>query len=775
MEERQGNKRTPLSVFISYAHEDEPLRQQLEDHLSLLRRQGLISEWHDREILPGAEWAQEIDEHLLAASIILLLISADFLASDYCFDIEMQRALERHQRAEARVIPIILRPCDWQTSPFAPLQSLPNDGKAVTTWQNPDEAFLAIVQGLRRVIEQQQIPLRPLPEVEQKNRRSLIKRVRTTWIEGLLEHSLHEAVRLELHLEERPDMLANPWILQVQELDRAPEPLPAGTSIVQVYDEAGGELLILGEPGAGKTTLLLELARELLERAEQEKHHRLPVIFNLSSWATKCGTLADWLVEELWTKYQVLHKIGQAWIDADQILPLLDGLDEMAEHARPACVQAINSYRQHHLQKQGTVPLVVCCRSQEYSTLTTRVMIQQAVSIQPLTDEQIERYLQSTQGQLEGLQYALRTDQNLSELARRPLVLNIFSLAYQGVAPEDFSTEGAREIQQRQVFATYVERMLSRRGVHSGYPRAQVLPWLAWLAQQLVKNNLSEFYPEGMQRDWLGEPQTRWRWLFALFFGLFGALSFGLSAAGVGYFGYGMRGGLLFGICVGLVSGVSVVRAWLHFRQPIGIHPTGVWNLSVARRFLRREGLLFMLLGVLVVGSSGWFFIEFLGGAIFEKIGFGLVYGLIGGCIGWQIWYTIRYRFHSSTFEEEEELITSTGFGVIDQSGRFGIFIGLFFGFLFGLGFGLIAGLLPGLLVGLGAGLYFGYRFGGGVYLHHHLLRILLWRNRSIPWNFVAFLDEATERLLLRKIGGRYIFIHRLLLDYFASLEKKES
>src|SRR5437868_4372586 len=179
---RQQQSVAPVSVFYSYAHVDEALRQQLETHLSLLRRQGLISEWHDREILPGAQWAEEIDKHLQTASIILLLVSPDFLASDYCYEIEMQRALERHERGEARVIPIILRPCDWKTSPFAQLQSLPRDGKAVRTWQNQDEAFLTIAEGLRRVIERQQVPRSPLSGVEQKNRRALIKRVRATWI-----------------------------------------------------------------------------------------------------------------------------------------------------------------------------------------------------------------------------------------------------------------------------------------------------------------------------------------------------------------------------------------------------------------------------------------------------------------------------------------------------------------------------------------------------------------------------------------------------------------
>jgi TIR domain len=142
----------PLSLFYSYAHEDESLREQMEKHLRLLRRQGLISEWHDRQIVAGTQWARQIDNHLETASVILLLISSDFLASDYCYDLEMQRALERNSRGEAQVIPIILRPCEWRNAPFATLQVLPRDGLPVTEWDNIDSAFLNITQGIRRAL-----------------------------------------------------------------------------------------------------------------------------------------------------------------------------------------------------------------------------------------------------------------------------------------------------------------------------------------------------------------------------------------------------------------------------------------------------------------------------------------------------------------------------------------------------------------------------------------------------------------------------------------------
>jgi TIR domain len=120
----------PVNVFFSYSHKDEKLRDKLAVHLSALQRQQVITSWHDRKISAGAEWAQAIDDNLNAADIILLLISADFLASDYCYDIEMQRAIDRHEAGEARVIPIILKPTDWSGTPFGKFQVFPRNAKA---------------------------------------------------------------------------------------------------------------------------------------------------------------------------------------------------------------------------------------------------------------------------------------------------------------------------------------------------------------------------------------------------------------------------------------------------------------------------------------------------------------------------------------------------------------------------------------------------------------------------------------------------------------------
>ena len=143
-----------IEVFYSYSQRDEALRDELENHLALLKRQGVIRDWHDRRITAGSEWSGKIDDYLNSAGVILLLVSADFLASDYCYDLEMKRAMERHERGEAVVIPIILRAVDWHSAPFGKLQALPKDGRPVTSWPNRDEAFTDIARGIRKAIEQ---------------------------------------------------------------------------------------------------------------------------------------------------------------------------------------------------------------------------------------------------------------------------------------------------------------------------------------------------------------------------------------------------------------------------------------------------------------------------------------------------------------------------------------------------------------------------------------------------------------------------------------------
>ncbi len=142
-----------VKVFYCYARRDRRLREELASHLESLRRLGQITVWYDREIPPGVDWKREIDRHLNTSNIILLLVSPNFMRSDYCYGVEMQRALERHRAGEAHVIPIILRPVDWKETPIGELQALPTDAKPIIMWRNRDEAFEDVAKGVRKVVE----------------------------------------------------------------------------------------------------------------------------------------------------------------------------------------------------------------------------------------------------------------------------------------------------------------------------------------------------------------------------------------------------------------------------------------------------------------------------------------------------------------------------------------------------------------------------------------------------------------------------------------------
>jgi CheY-like chemotaxis protein len=155
-------ERTPVTLFYSYAHEDEPLRDELQDHLMILERRGVVRSWHDRSIVPGRDWSREIDEHLRSADVVLLLISKDFIASDYIMSAELHLAMERQRSGDAVVIPILLRQVDLQPEdaadmPFVNLlkpQGLPKDLKPVTSWSNRDEAWTNVASGLRATVNE---------------------------------------------------------------------------------------------------------------------------------------------------------------------------------------------------------------------------------------------------------------------------------------------------------------------------------------------------------------------------------------------------------------------------------------------------------------------------------------------------------------------------------------------------------------------------------------------------------------------------------------------
>ena len=145
-----------VTIFYCYATEDERHLRELEKHLGSLKRLGKVTTWCDRQIAPGMEWEHEINAHLNAADIILLLVSPDFMQSDYCYNVEMKHALERHNSAEkAEVIPVIVRPVNWQDTPIGRLQAWPARGKPIALWNNKDEGYQNVARGIGKIVSEQ--------------------------------------------------------------------------------------------------------------------------------------------------------------------------------------------------------------------------------------------------------------------------------------------------------------------------------------------------------------------------------------------------------------------------------------------------------------------------------------------------------------------------------------------------------------------------------------------------------------------------------------------
>jgi len=612
----------------------------------------------------------------------------------------------------------------------------------------------------------------------QRNRRWMLDKVEDHWIKGVLEQSLFQKAEVELGLEKSPGMVTSAYET-IHSRDTTRQAVPAGKQPIELFDNSERLLLILGAPGAGKTTLLLELARSLIERARSDGEHPIPVVFNLStwtgtSWVGKSPGLRGWLADQLNELYGVSKELAQDWVDSNTILPLLDGLDEVAADRRDACVEAINTYR----HERGLVRLAVCCRREDYEKLKSKLRLEGAISIQQLSKEQVEAYIHQFGQPAVGLQMVLSDDPMLWELLNNPLMLGIAALAYKDATKGSVQPVKTLEERRELLFNHYIGAMFRRQERSPGFSRLthkQTIRWLSWLAAQMKQHQQTELLIERMQPNWLNIPQRHsYQWCVSLLNWLVIGLFFGLAFGVVVWLAVGLFFGLAVGVAVGLLVGFGIGLV-VGFRDRAKTEPNKI-ELVASLRWSWLRGWYGLRNGWRRGWRGKWNYnlrirpLVWIAVGLYATMIIGLIAGLHDGLRGGLqhgdklqrtiipnegIWRSLR-----------SWLVVGVLFGLVGV-----LVVGLFGLLVVGSVVGLVYALVGVLVVGLLIGLVFGLDYGGRAVIQHCALRLLLRYNKLLPLiKLVPFLDYCVDRIFLYKVGGGYIFVHRLLMNHFSNL-----
>jgi DNA polymerase III delta prime subunit len=725
-----------------------------------------------------------------------------------------------------------------------------------------------------------------LPDIEVQEHRKLLillGKVKHFWIEGVLNRSVPVRPPLDLDKEALPDVVKNPWEKVVGLPDTRSQFPGSNKRILDIFDELGRALLILGVPGSGKTITLLELARDLIARAEGDPSQSCPVVINLSTWNRPRETLFDWLIDEIRDKYQIPAKFTRTWLEENRLSLLLDGLDEVRPVNRSACVKAINTFA----RDCGLPGVVVTSRLEEYSQLPVRLELHGAILLKPLTDSQISLYLARAGSKLAALQAALQDDPVLKNQAQFPLMLSIMSMAY-SLAPQGLPVQALAgqesddiETRRRYLFETYIDAMLTRKGTApQSYPRQKTLSWLSWLARRMTQHGQTVFLIEGMQPDWLPSRRQRSCYLlsFSLIFGFLASLihilgwyawgklspdvakpladRIGLSVWVVGCVAWAISIGIIDLVIYKPRAGAVPVRArkTLVVRQVIvniltyGFAWVAIWAVLGCVADLW-EGVDLPYKGpppayccksalVLpaITGAIGVVLVGMVGGLrsfawdirTAEAVGWswsgawkGSLCGALGSMLIWCLWL-LYWPCPRSTFEpkvisdprlvfllvclivgaETGALALGIHYRILERktvpnqgialSMKNVLEVGPLCWAIYALTmWGLLAVFVPqntllgpqwnfegGDSKGEVFSVFLGMSFfsisalllGGVDVLKHYVLRGVLYLTGQTPGKYASFLNYASRLNFLQRVGGGYIFIHRLLLEHFAAM-----
>ncbi|MBN8563964.1 MAG: NACHT domain-containing protein [Leptolyngbya sp. UWPOB_LEPTO1] len=427
----------PIEIFISYAREDELLMKELEKHLSNLKNQGIIRGWHNQQIPAGAKWAEQIDHYLESAQIILLLISPDFLASRKCYEVELRRAMERHKAKEVIVIPVLLRPVDWQGAPFSKLQALPQNEKPINTWENQDEAFQNVVTGIRYAITFPHSDVNEIvQEVRQKISRDIQKRCGTMRVLDMEQPITINSIYTTVNILEKLTGNRRRSIEQLLEgfnsedfdrfsFGRIQQKRIPGLAAVQKHDK----LLILGKPGAGKTTFLKWLALQC--QAGHLYENRVPIFVTLKEFAETAGrpNLTKFIARQFTEcGIEKAEVVTQILLEGRSLI-LLDGLDEVRAEDQNHILKTI---QQTSRQFDGNQFVMTCRIAAKEYTFEKFTEVEVAdFDTEQIADFAFKWFQHKDPTKATEFPKALGAHPGLQELATNPLLLTLLCLVYE--------------------------------------------------------------------------------------------------------------------------------------------------------------------------------------------------------------------------------------------------------------------------------------------------------------------------------------------------------
>jgi hypothetical protein len=544
-------------------------------------------------------------------------------------------------------------------------------------------------------------------------------------------------------------------------------------------------LLILGASGAGKTTLLMNLVDICMARSLADLDQPLPILLNLSSWTEQYLSFEQWFLTELKAKYGLRLDVGRDWLETHQLLPFLEGLDELDKKLQGHCLQAINQFQQT-FQLPG---LVVCSQPEVYQRCAVPLNVVGIIWLQPLTTEQVQAYLEASSSRYpQGVAQpqiwqAISKDPQLIRLAQSPLMLH-FLLQLDSTCPVSHIDD---------LLALYLKKYLGLKkhlgqdDLYAASPNAQkpqssqALHWLSWLAKNLQRHGQSEFSIERMQPSWL--PTQGQRRLHRIGVVLMAAGLVGTIAAMTNSISnLGITSPVFWGIIAGAIAA---------FPSQINLVETLSWSPVQARRGLvigLLQGAIGSLcLGVFLLAICSIIFMmdpiylktiretlisgSILGLVIIFSTGFmgALLTGFLGTVIerrifpSWGIWRsaknTLIFALIGFTIGSLVTGIFSSTINLFSKPISSIVHVPLMFRVLYYppimLEIGLMIGVISGLIVSISC-------------LQHFILRVMLWYNGSIPWNYDRFLKHVTQRTLMQQTGGRYRFTNSLLRNYLA-------